>query len=225
MKKKLLAIISIAAIFTSCSEIVETVQEEITPSRNEKVVLRASVPEADTKVSSDNAGAFAWQVGDKVTVLNIDGTPYEFETEDGGTAVDFSSATFTGTLSEEAFYPASDNHKPGKFYLEPSIDWAANASGMPMLGTVNRSELTASFVSVGAVLKLICYNVDKNADNLVITSNSKRLLVSLLLLEKQRRLHQRILTRTRSLLLISTRRIPTEIWCFTFLSLQARSEH
>lgn len=176
MKKILLAIISIAAIFASCSEKVETVQEEITPSQNEKVVLRASVPEADTKVSSDNAGAFAWQVGDKVTVLNTDGTPYEFETEEGGTAVDFSSTTFTGKLSEEAFYPASAQHASGKFYLEPSFSWAPDASCMPMIGTVNTTDLTSSFASVGAVLKLVCFNVDKTANKLVVTSDSKQIV-------------------------------------------------
>lgn len=177
--KRVLVFAAFAAILAGCAKEIDNqiVESPETESNNAvKVVLHASIPEIDTKVSTDNAGAYKWQAGDVVTVLNTDGDRFEFDTEEGGTAVDFASSTFTGTLSTEAFYPATDNHRTEKFYLEPSIDWSADSSLMPMLGTVNTSELSARFQSVGSVIKLICYNVDKDADKLVVTSDSKQIV-------------------------------------------------
>lgn len=173
MKKYLFSFAAIAAILAGCAK--EAYTEIQNPSKKEGslVVLHASVP--DTRVSTDNVGAFKWQVGDMVTVLNTSGTPYEFSTEEGGTSVDFGSTTFTGELSTEAMYPSSSNHTSGKFYLEPSFAWAQDLSLMPMVGTVNTSTRTASFKSVGAVLKLVCYNVDADARKFVVSSDTKKL--------------------------------------------------
>ena len=178
MKKFYYAFAAVTVVLASCAKVSEV---EITPNETDEpanvVTLRASVPEnEDTKVSTDNGGKFLWQAGDKVTVLNDSGDPYDFETAAGGTSVDFSSDSFTGELSEEAFYPASANHESGKFYLEPSIDWGENTSSMPMLGTVNTSTKAVTFMAVGSVLKLICYNVDKDADKLVVSSDSKQIV-------------------------------------------------
>lgn len=170
MKRVAFVIAASAAIFAGCAKEIEV------QIKDAQTVLHATVPEEGTKVSADNAGTFMWQAGDKVTVLNDAGNPYDFETTVGGTSVNFSSTTFTGELSEEAFYPASTHHESGKFYLESSIDWVENSSSMPMLGTVNTSTNEASFKAVGSVLKLICYNVDKDADKLVVTSDSKQIV-------------------------------------------------
>lgn len=177
--KRVLAFAAFAAILAGCAkeidnQIVESTNTEEV-SKVAKVVLHASIPEVDTKVSTDNAGAYKWQAGDVVTVLNTSGTPYEFDAEEGGTAVDFASTTFDGTLSTEAFYPASTNHVSGKFYLESSINWSQDVSMMPMLGNVNPGALTASFQSAGGVLKLICYNVPDDARKLVVTSATKQI--------------------------------------------------
>ena len=172
MKKYFIAFTALAAILAGCAKDIDNQN----PNPEETlVVLRASVPDDGTRVSADNAGAFCWQVGDKVSVLNTSNNVFEFATVTGGTSVDFSSATFTGTLSTEAFYPASENHASGKFYLEPSFVWSSDASMMPMLGTVNTSKLTASFKPVGSVLKLICFNVDATARKLVVSSDTKKL--------------------------------------------------
>ena len=176
MKKTFLAITAFAAVLAGCSKEIETTNTEIIIPEGEVVTLRASVPETDTKVTSDNVGAFKWQASDKITVLNTSGTAYEFTAAAGGTSVDFSSDTFTGTLSTEAMYPASSNHAAGKFYLEPSFTWSSDAAMMPMLGTVNTSDETASFKSAGAVLKLICFNVDDDARKLVVTSDTKQIV-------------------------------------------------
>lgn len=176
MKKSFFAFAALAAILAGCAKEVDTkTSETIVPGKEKVVILRASVPDADTKVITDNIGAFKWQAGDKVTVLNTEGTAFEFSTQEGGTEVDFGSSTFTGTLSTEAFYPASANHTSGKFYLEPSFTWVQDASMMPMLGVVNPSGPTASFKSCGGILKLICYNVDDDARKLVVTSATKQI--------------------------------------------------
>lgn len=176
MKKSFFAFTALAAILAGCAKEVDTnTPETIVPGKEKVVILRASVPDADTKVITDNIGAFKWQAGDKVTVLNTEGTAFEFSTQEGGTEVDFGSSTFTGTLSTEAFYPASANHTSGKFYLEPSFTWVQDASMMPMLGVVDPSGPTASFKSCGGILKLICYNVDDDARKLVVTSATKQI--------------------------------------------------
>lgn len=172
MKKALIGMAALTAVLAGCMKeadnpILERVDKHFT--------LKATVPDDHTKVVTDNGGAYQWQAGDKVTVLNTDGTPYEFATTVGGPTVDFSSATFDGTLSTEAMYPASENHASGKYYMEPAYDWVADASMMPMLGVVNTGTLTATFKSVGAVLKVPCYNVAATARKLVVSSDTKQL--------------------------------------------------
>lgn len=175
MKKIYCGIVAFAVIIVGCAKVNE-IETNLEKTYN-VVTLHASVPsEEGTKVTTNNAGTFLWQASDKITVLNTTGDAYEFTAAEGGASTDFSSTTFTGTLSEEAFYPASANHTSGKFYLEPSITWAENASMMPMLGTVNTSTKEVSFRATGAVLKLVCYNVDKDADKLVVTSASKKIV-------------------------------------------------
>ena len=176
MKKSFFAFAALAAILAGCAKEITRLEDTTDPVSDVKVTLRASVPENETKVSTDAVGTFKWQASDKVTVLNTAGSPFEFSTTEGGTAVDFSSNTFTGTLSTEAMYPASLHHASGKFYLEPSINWASEASMMPMVGVVDVENLTASFTSVGAVLKLVVYSVPEAARKLVVTSNSKQIV-------------------------------------------------
>lgn len=179
MKKINYAIAAFAVILAGCAKVNEI---EKTPGneavQNDNVVtLHASVPvDEGTKVTADNAGTFLWQASDKITVLNDGGTAYDFTATSAGSSSDFTCASFTGSLSEEAFYPASENHTSGKFYLEPSITWIENASMMPMLGTINTSTKEVSFRATGAVLKLVCYNVDKDADKLLVTSASKKIV-------------------------------------------------
>ena len=174
MKKYLFSFVALTTILAGCGKEIDLQFEKVEPNTPTiTTTLRASVPE--TKVSTDNAGYFNWQAGDKVTVLNTSGTAYEFSTASGGTSVDFSSSAFTGTLGTEAFYPASANHESGKFNLEPSFTWSADASMMPMLGVVNTSDNTAVFSSVGGIVKLICYNVPADARKLVVTSATKKL--------------------------------------------------
>lgn len=176
MKKILFAFTAFTAILAGCSKEAETLtNDNEDPVAGRSVTLRASVPENDTKVSSDNGGTFKWQAGDKITVLNTDGDPFDFSAQAGGTAVDFSSATFDGTLSTNAFYPANDNHEAGSYYLAPSFAWVANSSSMPMIGTVDTVNETATFSSVGGVLKLILFNVPAAARQLEVSSASNNL--------------------------------------------------
>ena len=160
-----------AAVLAGCAK-----ETEIVSPENAVVTLRASLSGADTKVSADNAGTYCWQKGDLVTVLNTAGDAFEFTTAGSGTSVDFSSASFEGELGTEAMYPASALHTSGHFYLEPEITWVPNASMMPMLGAVNQVSASASFSAVGAVVKIVLYNVADAARKLVVTSDTKKLV-------------------------------------------------
>ena len=170
MKKIIYAIAALAIALTSCSKEYNEVY-----SPGDKLVIRAQVNDTYTKVAADNAGTFTWQAGDAITILNTDGTAFNFSTVNAGTDAAFTCPTFEGSLSTEAFYPASTNHKSGKFYLEPEFTWAQDASFMPMIGTLNTSEKKVSFKTAGAVIKLVCYNVADNARKLVVTSDTKKL--------------------------------------------------
>ena len=180
MKRTFFAFAALATIFAGCSKEVDTqTPEEIVPVEVNVVTLHASVPEdTDTKVVSDNAGAYAWQAGDKITVFNT-ATPtpvgFEFATVAGGTSVDFSSDSFTGTLSSVAMYPASANHTSTTYRLEPSFDWVAKSSMMPMIGVVDAENQEVAFKAVGGVIKLVCFNVHADARKLIVTSDSKKI--------------------------------------------------
>ena len=170
MKKIIYAIAAIAIALTGCTKEYNEVY-----SPGDKLVIRAQVNDTYTKVAADNAGTFSWQAGDAITILNSGGTAFNFSTVSGGTDAAFTCPSFEGSLSTEAFYPASTNHKSGQFYLKPEFTWAQDASFMPMIGTLNTSEKKVSFKTAGAVIKLVCYNVADEARKLVVTSDTKKL--------------------------------------------------
>lgn len=178
MKKILFAFAAFAAALAGCSKEVEIqTPEETNPATSCSVVtLHACVPiDSDTKVTNNNLGAYSWQAGDKITVFNDSGDGYEFSTIAGGTAVDFSSATFDGNLGTVAMYPASSNHAEDSYYMEPTFAWAEKSSLMPMIGAVDAGTQDVSFKAIGGVLKLLCFNVDDNARKFVISSESRKL--------------------------------------------------
>ena len=170
MKKTIYAIAALAFAFIGCTK---EYNETFAPG--DKLVIRAEVNDALTKVAADNAGSFSWQAGDAITVLNTSGDAFNLTTATEGAAAAFTTDSFEGTLSTEAFYPASTSHKSGKFFLEPTFTWKDGETFMPMIGTVNTSTKKVSFKTVGAVIKLVCYNVADNARKLVVSSDTKKL--------------------------------------------------
>lgn len=175
MKKSLFAIAAVVALFaTSCSK---EFNNEVIPQNN-VVTLRASVSNTDTKVSIDGSYAFAFQAGDKISVIDNEGSPIEFETTEGGTSVDFSGELTEGkALGSYALYPASSDHLVDAndvlFNLDASITWVADESRMPMLGKIENT--SASFKSVGGVLKLIVYNIPESAKYLQFSATNKQI--------------------------------------------------
>ena len=170
MKKTIYAIAALAFAFIGCTK---EYNETFAPG--DKLVIRAEVNDALTKVAADNSGSFSWQAGDAITVLNTSGDAFNLTTATEGAAAAFTTDSFEGTLYTEAFYPASTSHKSGKFFLEPTFTWKDGETFMPMIGTVNTSTKKVSFKTAGAVIKLVCYNVADNARKLVVSSDTKKL--------------------------------------------------
>ena len=175
MKKIFFAFTTIALIAVSCAKVTEISNEQNTEDPQVSTYsLRATVNQESTKVQADNAGIFSWQAGDVISVLDKTNTPNEYTTTTGGVDVNFSGSIAPDGLGAYAFYPANDNHNNTVFALGPEIDWKANASNMPMVGPIVSE--TASFKTVGAVIKLVCFNVDDNARVLQVTSLSSKLV-------------------------------------------------
>ena len=180
--KKIYAIAAIVALLAGCAKEVKEIENPEQPDTQpvetvtESVFTLHAYVQDDTKVSADNAGAYAWQAGDKITVISSNEKPYEFTTTGNGTSVDFSSDSFDGDLTEAAMYPMSSGHTADIFALNSTISWVQDATMMPMWGTVNTASATASFAPVGAVLKLVCYNVGASAHRLVVSSDTKKIV-------------------------------------------------
>lgn len=172
MKKTIFAIAALALLFTGCAK---EYNETFAPG--DVVTVRAQVNDTYTKVSADNNGSYSWQAKDKITIFNDAATPvnYEFSTVNGGTDAAFTCTSFEGGLGTRAYYPASANHTNSSFSLDASFDWVKDACNMPMVGTVKTGDKTVSFKTVGAVIKLVCYNVADDARKLVVSSDSKKL--------------------------------------------------
>ena len=176
MKKVFYAVMALAAILVSCSKEVDYIDEEI-PGTGKLVTLHANV-EQQTKVSADNAGAYSWQIGDAISVLNNSGEATEFTTTSAGTSVDFSGSFASGTLGNFAMYPACDDHTASEnavtFSLPATLTWSANATNMPMLGKIESDNV--SFKAVGGVLKLVCYNIPSGAEYLRFVATNKQVV-------------------------------------------------
>lgn len=174
MKKIVYAIAALALIFTGCAKELDNATKE----NFSKVRLRVKVADQiQTKVSADNDGSYHWQAGDIISVLNNNGDSYPFETESGGSEVDFSASSWSGDLGKYAMYPASSTHTAlddeVSFNLPESYIWSANATNMPMLGKITSS--VATFHSVAGVLKLTIIGVPDDATELWFTATNKNI--------------------------------------------------
>lgn len=167
MKKTIYAIAALALLFTGCAK---EYNETFAPG--DVVTLRAKVNDTYTKVAADNAGTYSWQAGDKITVLNAAGKAFEFSTSTGDALAPFTCDAFEGSLGTVAYYPASSSHTETNFYLEPELEWKNGETFMPMIGSVNSGTKSVEFTTVGAVIKLVCYNVAADARKLEVSSSA-----------------------------------------------------
>lgn len=180
MKKIYFALAAVAAFFAGCSNEVEPEQPTPVIVIEKNVSLSASVGDPLTKVSSDNAGIFKWQSTDKITAVTNGDAIRQFEAgviEEAGTSAVFNGSVPDGSSITYALYPASESHKASgnniTFHLDENVTWNADASGMPMLATVTGA--SASFKSVGGVLKLILFNIPDDADYLKFSATNKKI--------------------------------------------------
>ena len=167
MKKSILLLTGSALLLAGCAKVEN---EVVVPESTMKhVVLKASVNEADTRVSADAAGSFSWQAGDEIAVYTDQGTVAKLTASNGG-----STADFEGDLPSDAgfglyaFYPYADNFcAPSAddhivFTLGGEHNFVQDATNMPMMGAITDEGVT--FEAVGGVLKLIVYNVPQGAN-------------------------------------------------------------
>ena len=175
--KRMNYLLAAAAILAVVGCAKEAEKEIVNPGSN-MVTLRASVEDTDTRVSIGNDYAFAFQSGDKVSVLTDGGEPVEFETSDSGTTANFEGSLGEGeSVGSYALYPASDNHMADGndvlFSMDKALTWKADESFMPMLGKVENGSIT--FKAVGGVMKLIVYNIPSDAAYLKFTATNKKI--------------------------------------------------
>ena len=171
MKKIILLLSCATLLFAGCAKVNN---ETIVPDGKKHVVLRATVNEADTRVSADASGVFSWQEGDKIVAFTNDGGTIWLEATGSG-----STASFEGEMNpdvdfgEYAFYPAAEGFSPSSddditFILGKTYDYDSDATNMPMMGPITSDGV--SFKAVGGVLKLIVYNVPTSADQFRFSS-------------------------------------------------------
>ena len=175
MKKFLPIVAAMTALFVSSCQ--KEADKQVEPISKDKVtVLKASVTEAETKVSADAAGKFAWQSGDAITAFDNTNNNLQFTTTNGGTDTEF---TFSGeaTLGTYALYPYDANHMVDDNYVIVSLPneytYKADETNIPMLGKIENNQ--ASFKAIGGVLKLIIYNVPEGATILTFTATNKQI--------------------------------------------------
>ena len=163
-----------ALFVSSCQKEADKQVEPV--SKGKVTVLKASVTEAETKVSADAAGKFAWQSGDAITAFDNTNANLQFTTTNGGTDTEF---TFNGdaTLGTYAIYPYDADHEVTGDYVWVSLPneytYKADETNMPMLGKIENNQ--ASFKAIGGVLKLIIYNVPEGATKLTFTATNKQI--------------------------------------------------
>lgn len=159
-------------VFTGCQK--ETEQAIDSAIVGKVTVLKASV--AETKVSADAAGKFAWQANDEITAFDVDGNNVKFSTQAGGTDTEF---TFDGSVSlgDYAIYPYHAENMVDDndilVTLPSEYTYKADETNMPMLGKI--VENAASFKAIGGVLKLIVYNIPESASKLTFTAANKQI--------------------------------------------------
>lgn len=174
MKKSILFLAGTALLFAGCAKVED---EAPIPENGKRVVtLKATVNEADTRVSVESDGTYQWQSGDEIGVWVVDsygGKPYPYTTQDSGTTANFEVSLDAGEdIGEYAFYPFSEDHfvsgEGPQFALDANLQYVEDATNMPMLGTVSNGAI--SFKSVGGVIKLTVNNIPSDAARLLFSA-------------------------------------------------------
>ena len=167
MKKSILLLTGSALLLAGCAKVEN---EVVVPESTMKhVVLKATVNEADTRVSADAAGSFSWQAGDEIAVYTDKSSVAKFTAANGGATADFEGDLPSDAgFGSYAFYPYADNFcAPSAddhivFTLGGEHNFVQDATNMPMMGAITDEGVT--FEAVGGVLKLIVYNIPQGVN-------------------------------------------------------------
>ena len=184
MKKFFFLLTGAALMFAGCAK-VENEHTQVVPEKGtHSVTLQATISNADTRVSADNNGVFAWQETDQISVITKYGSLEGELVFSNGITITDNKATFTfnlnegQTLGQYAFYPAAEGCMVDSdgfigFGLRHQLDYAPGVTNMPMLGTLSSNG--ASFSPVGGVIKLTVANVPSEANYLRFSVPGKKI--------------------------------------------------
>lgn len=184
MKKFFFLLTGAALMFAGCAK-VENENTQVVPEKGtHSVTLQATISNADTRVSADNNGVFAWQETDQISVITKYGSLEGELVFSNGITITNDKATFTfdlnegQTLGQYAFYPAAEGCGVDSdgfigFGLRHQLDYAPGVTNMPMLGTLSSNG--ASFAPVGGVIKLTVANVPSEANYLRFSVPDKKI--------------------------------------------------
>ena len=184
MKKFFFLLTGAALMFAGCAK-VENENTQVVPEKGtHSVTLQATISNADTRVSADNNGIFAWQETDQISVITKYGSLEGELVFSNGITITDDKATFTfdlnegQTLGQYAFYPAAEGCMVDSdgfigFGLRHQLDYAPGVTNMPMLGTLSSNG--ASFAPVGGVIKLTVASVPSEANYLRFSVPGKKI--------------------------------------------------
>lgn len=184
MKRFFFLLTGAALMFAGCAK-VENEHTQVVPEKGtHPVTLQATISNADSRVSADNNGVFAWQETDQISVITKYGNSEGELVFSNGITITDKKATFTfdlnegQTLGQYAFYPAAEGCMVDSdgfigFGLRHQLDYAPGVTNMPMLGTLSSNG--ASFAPVGGVIKLTVANVPSEANYLRFSVPDKKI--------------------------------------------------
>lgn len=185
MSPKGLYLMAAVALF-GCSEMEEPIiHDSDVPMKSVTLSANLDVTEP-TKASLDNTGLFAWQAGDKISVLSTDNKFYVFEITDGaGTK----TASFTGQIPETAevsnvaTYPAivstgTDNviisGNKITFTMPETYEYVDDNTNVPMVANGDFVRSGMSFKQIGGAMRFPVNNLPRKA-KFIFTSANKRI--------------------------------------------------
>ena len=170
MSNKFFIFLLSMTVLSACAK----VTEDPVPTENEGITytLKGILSDKTRALISDE-GAFSWESGDKVAVLDSNtGDLCEFTSKDGDGIFTFTGEPGREYVFTKAWYPASMAKSDDVLSFPSSWEYSAvsAAHNFPMAAAVQNGEM--HFYHLCALLKVTVNNVPKNATALSLSSPS-----------------------------------------------------
>lgn len=185
MKQLKLKMFGLALVLFGCQQAEINDPNDVVGQKMKRVTISAGVGELDTKASLDSyTGKFAWQSGDKLSVLASDGKFYDFTLQSGESnrEAEFDGRIPEGTnVTTVATYPAIVPNETANtlmtgntlnYYLPAEWDYIDGVSNVPMVAAFGEGASHMSFKQVGGVMRFPVKNLPMEA-SFVVTMNDK----------------------------------------------------